>query len=496
MKEGDCRATANAFGEASSVPNEKGHGKGKGHGHGFGHHWLHHFKRHFGAGIGGCGNGTSGVHHNVVCDGCEQSPIVGTRFKSLEWDDYDLCEQCHRSRVDALGVPGDHQFQAIEPPQRGQWRCGGADFFDRILERLEEDPVAFYSNVSQMFDLQTMARKFAEVAIEVVVEMDKEELFGLLDPLSKISEEEVDERNFPEQARNIASIIHAAPEAVQSELKQRFCASAMKVFQTAGMGWHKGWGKGWKGCKGWKGWKGCKGAAKGWHKGARTSEQEPAPEAKRHCPTRSSTSDSVHENAISMLMSHPDAKIREAANMAMRQAEESMSSADVPTQKSSMPDPKPETSSGATASLSASLMGIPSVEVHSSAIQVDVSVAGDVSSAWMPILSQFPLLTTAVLLGHVACDSSSGPAEMLVHLSLVNDSCVPWPAETNLRIAAGDPFGCEVITVGEIPSGDVFQTVMKLNIPHAGGPSRSAWALESHGEPFGPMLILELQPIS
>jgi len=37
------------------------------------------------------------VHPNVCCDGCNASPIVGRRYKSLEHEDYDLCQSCFES---------------------------------------------------------------------------------------------------------------------------------------------------------------------------------------------------------------------------------------------------------------------------------------------------------------------------------------------------------------------------------------------------------------
>lgn len=38
------------------------------------------------------------VHPNVVCDGCQVSPIVGPRFRSLVRQDYDLCESCMKKK--------------------------------------------------------------------------------------------------------------------------------------------------------------------------------------------------------------------------------------------------------------------------------------------------------------------------------------------------------------------------------------------------------------
>jgi len=34
------------------------------------------------------------VHASVLCDECQQNPIVGTRFKSISRIDFDLCEKC------------------------------------------------------------------------------------------------------------------------------------------------------------------------------------------------------------------------------------------------------------------------------------------------------------------------------------------------------------------------------------------------------------------
>lgn len=38
------------------------------------------------------------VHASVCCDGCEQSPILGPRYRCGACHDYDLCGSCHRQR--------------------------------------------------------------------------------------------------------------------------------------------------------------------------------------------------------------------------------------------------------------------------------------------------------------------------------------------------------------------------------------------------------------
>jgi len=44
------------------------------------------------------------VHHGITCDGCQQSPITGVRFKCRTCPDYDLCEACEAKNVH----PADH----------------------------------------------------------------------------------------------------------------------------------------------------------------------------------------------------------------------------------------------------------------------------------------------------------------------------------------------------------------------------------------------------
>jgi len=47
---------------------------------------------------------TQVVHRGITCDGCQQSPITGIRFKCRTCPDYDLCEACEAKNVH----PADH----------------------------------------------------------------------------------------------------------------------------------------------------------------------------------------------------------------------------------------------------------------------------------------------------------------------------------------------------------------------------------------------------
>ncbi|XP_076872523.1 tripartite motif-containing protein 29-like [Brachyhypopomus gauderio] len=52
------------------------------------------------------------VHHSIVCDGCDMFPIIGTRFKCLDCDDFDFCETCFVSRKHNVR----HTFDPVNPP--------------------------------------------------------------------------------------------------------------------------------------------------------------------------------------------------------------------------------------------------------------------------------------------------------------------------------------------------------------------------------------------
>lgn len=63
------------------------------------------------------------VHYNVICDGCNVSPIVGPRFKCTTCPDFDLCSVCEASGNKQCDK--DHVMMKIRVPRTGQGRYGG-----------------------------------------------------------------------------------------------------------------------------------------------------------------------------------------------------------------------------------------------------------------------------------------------------------------------------------------------------------------------------------
>jgi peptidoglycan hydrolase-like protein with peptidoglycan-binding domain len=63
------------------------------------------------------------VHHGITCDGCQQSPITGVRFKCRTCPDFDLCEACEAKNTH----PADHPLVKfkVEKMRHGGGHHGG-----------------------------------------------------------------------------------------------------------------------------------------------------------------------------------------------------------------------------------------------------------------------------------------------------------------------------------------------------------------------------------
>ena len=52
------------------------------------------------------------IHYNVICDGCQASPIEGKRYKCKTCGDFDYCEKCY----EAFKNSHNHEFLVMEKP--------------------------------------------------------------------------------------------------------------------------------------------------------------------------------------------------------------------------------------------------------------------------------------------------------------------------------------------------------------------------------------------
>lgn len=56
-------------------------------------------------------NNNNNQHPHVECDNCGSFPIIGTRYKCAECDNYDLCEVCEQK-----GIHDHHYFLKMKKP--------------------------------------------------------------------------------------------------------------------------------------------------------------------------------------------------------------------------------------------------------------------------------------------------------------------------------------------------------------------------------------------
>lgn len=93
----------------------------------FKEHWMQHTKQH--------AQQEPVVHSFITCDGCNASPLKGTRFKCKACPDYDLCQQCFAKKDTVHGGEcAGHEFEEIvEDQHQGRKHCYFADGQDAGL---------------------------------------------------------------------------------------------------------------------------------------------------------------------------------------------------------------------------------------------------------------------------------------------------------------------------------------------------------------------------
>jgi len=78
------------------------------------------------------------LHLHVSCDGCGSGPpLLGSVWKCVQCDDFDLCGPCYRDRAQ-LGHPDSHTFRARVPSEEGRSLSAMENALMRLLA-LEAD---------------------------------------------------------------------------------------------------------------------------------------------------------------------------------------------------------------------------------------------------------------------------------------------------------------------------------------------------------------------
>merc|ERR1712198_773594 len=102
------------------------------------------------------------IHIGIICDGCEKSPIKGTRYKCLTCPDFDLCDDCQLK-----GKHSDHNMMKLTIPRsllppwnfnhchrmNNQHSCHGSRRNSKIFSTKKDDPKSMqYAPFGQLFE--------------------------------------------------------------------------------------------------------------------------------------------------------------------------------------------------------------------------------------------------------------------------------------------------------------------------------------------------------
>mmetsp|Transcript_51470 Transcript_51470/g.130904 ORF Transcript_51470/g.130904 Transcript_51470/m.130904 type:complete len:589 (-) Transcript_51470:142-1908(-) len=152
--------------------------------------------------------------------------------------------------------------------------------------------------------------------------------------------------------------------------------------------------------------------------------------------------------------------------------------------------------------MSAVVLSESHLELHHTALSEDASFPRDATADLGSVLDPFPGVHTAYRLGRLVARRTGSAEEHGVAIAQVflgNDGLDMWPSSTMLRLISGSDLGLIELSVGEVQSGAHVELTLQFKVPLASDVEdaedsvRSAWVLEASGEPFGPLLLVEVR---
>lgn len=128
-----------------------------------------------------------------------------------------------------------------------------------------------------------------------------------------------------------------------------------------------------------------------------------------------------------------------------------------------------------------------------------VEARGDVSKELAEFISQYPQVNQAFCLGSLAIVPGHANTSALAKVVVTNDGDCPWPEICAIRVVAGPAFNFPELQLGAVPAGETVELVMDFTFgdEDLGDYQRSVWAMvDENGQPFGPLMFLEVTPLT
>eukprot|EP00445_Apocalathium_hangoei_P009095 CAMPEP_0203879530 /NCGR_PEP_ID=MMETSP0359-20131031/23974_1 /ASSEMBLY_ACC=CAM_ASM_000338 /TAXON_ID=268821 /ORGANISM="Scrippsiella Hangoei, Strain SHTV-5" /LENGTH=669 /DNA_ID=CAMNT_0050798971 /DNA_START=53 /DNA_END=2062 /DNA_ORIENTATION=+ len=426
------------------------------------------------------------VHVHVICDGCETVPILGNRYKSLDTDDFDLCQACYqredrdasrwvRAKSDVTGsvVASFFGGKPVESVHYGVG-CDGCLMFPIVGKRfkcldLDDFDLCQACWAKSLADPDTAGRRFQEVAL--------------------------------------GGCVVACGPAIQA---MEACSSSPKDNDSSNGS--------------------CGGAGEPEdataEANAKVPEDEEEPSKKDDASMQveaarvalGSMGEEEVKAVLDNLLQHSDAKVREAALAALRAASEADDDSEEPQEA----PPEREREAQEEKEVQAPsehntedeweimaedeperLVSAPSARILCSApltlgieAQETEDARGDATEEFAGLLSGSGLPTSqAYRVGRVIVPTGEVSIPACAKVVVQNDGKVAWPESAALALVLGEDMGLPFLQLGAMAPGEAAEIILDLSVPprKAPGSSRCAWALidATTGATLGPLLLFE-----
>jgi hypothetical protein len=401
------------------------------------------------------------VHMHVVCDGCGQCPITGPRYKCNIRADYDLCSRCHERR---------HELHAEN--HHDNWSV--------IKSRQRADVVGFAFNPCGPCITCDGCNK------SPLAPDDRHKC--AICPDYDLCSECHSRRG---EIHHHDSWLNFATPAPQDD--QVFCVPAADVPPGD--------------------------AAPAEEEEAVAKEAQG--QGEHFYIGDASLQAQVSAAALTRLLEHPDEVVRAAARQAVSEAisaqDVSESSAEetelpcdeeteFPSDADTVPDASAEESVKQAESetvlepvnsakvLQASMAFVRNEQAVFDIVEARRDVTGDYSG----LIAQYANVDQAYCLGRLAILHGESDVSALTKVIVTNNGSLPWPETSSLRAIAGPVYDFPDLPLGAVAAGDAVELVLDLNFGpgHAGEGKVSGWAMiDEKGQPFGPLLLLEVSRV-
>jgi len=458
------------------------------------------------------GLSTTAVHAGYECDGCRASPIFGQRYRSLEWENFDICRECHGlpgpERFHRLGVLPGHDFEVIRctPPTVQPVEVSDEDATNAVAETSLDESLK--ESTASLPQTQEPNEKSPTAQQREMVELMENSLMSVAaqQRLLELAEEGAWHKTEAEAAKQ-----QAKENAEQNAKLIQEAQGAMKHLREAQKARTE-----------------AEEAMRDAQEGANGLLQVIAEERKTMQEALLASHDAQSALAERLQRAHEvslqnglEMKLtRENADRDVEAVRAELASAtqkglemqrDIEAARDEMTcaldrATKAERIANEEA-LKQARLGL-SAFVQSGApltlgieAEEDAAALGDATSELAEVASTFKA-RQAFRVGRVRLAASSeeasvtAPAPACARVTVQNDGSAPWPQTTVLVNVAGPDMGLPIVALKTVEPGEVAEIEMDLEVckkPETCAEARSIWAImdAASGAHFGPVLVFE-----